>query len=222
MTPLKHSYSSVKTFYLCPFQDLHMNVLYDVKFQETEATRKGNIDHKALELRVKNSKPLPPHLQWVEPIAAKLASVKGELLLERRLAVGKELRSCEWRKRWIGGIVDYTAICGDTAWVIDYKTGNPRYCDDEQLRLMAGMVMAWNPEVKRVKANYLFLKTRRFSTPIIETADTIGAFWVEYTAKIKQREQAAKRKEWPKTPNSLCDWCAVKAAGLCSGDVDGD
>jgi hypothetical protein len=58
---------------------------------------------------------------------------------------------------WVRGIADLLIVDGDTAYIVDYKTGKPTYADPNQLKLMALMVFANFPAVQKIKSGLMFL-----------------------------------------------------------------
>jgi len=50
----------------------------------------------------------------------------------------------------------------DRAYVIDYKTGKPKFAETDQLELLALAVFKHYPQVKKVKAGLLFVVASDF------------------------------------------------------------
>jgi hypothetical protein len=60
---------------------------------------------------------------------------------------------------WVRGIADLIIIDDEnlTAWVADWKTGNNKYPDRDQLVLMSIMVFAHFPHIRRVNSALMFI-----------------------------------------------------------------
>jgi RecB family exonuclease len=77
------------------------------------------------------------------------------------MALTEQLVPCAWTAPdvWVRGIADLLIVNDDnlTARVVDYKTGNNKYPDREQLKLMALMVFAHHPHIRKVNAALLLV-----------------------------------------------------------------
>jgi hypothetical protein len=95
-----------------------------------------------------------------------------------------------------------------TAWVVDYKTGNNKYPDREQLKLMALMVFAHFPHIRKVNAALLFV-VKNDLVKYAMTVDEKDPAWWDYRERIARIEQAYDTGVWNPRPSPLCPWCAV-------------
>jgi hypothetical protein len=113
-----------RQFENCPKQFFHVRVAKDVVDKQTEATRWGELVHKAFEDRARDSTALPEHLAQHEPMMARLTSLAGEKLIEARLGLTHNFLPCGFfaKEVWYRGVVDYGVVNGTKAVVIDYKT----------------------------------------------------------------------------------------------------
>jgi len=111
---------------------------------------------------------------------------------------------------WCRGIADLLIIDDDnlTARVVDYKTGNNKYPDREQLKLMALMVFAHFPHIRRVSGALLFV----VKNDIAKASFLVGEaeeYWWDYRERVARIEQAHESGVWNPRPTPLCGWCPV-------------
>ena len=111
---------------------------------------------------------------------------------------------------WVRGIADLLIVDDDnlTAWVVDYKTGNNRYPDREQLKLMALMVFAHFPHIRKVNAALLFV-VKNDLVKYNMTVDEADQAWWDYRERVARIEQAVDTGVWNPRQSPLCPWCPV-------------
>jgi hypothetical protein len=83
------SYSRLNQFEECPKKMHAVQIAKSVKENESEAMRYGKDVHKSLEMRIKNGKKLPAHLEPLEPMMFKLANAPGLKFAEMQLAISQ-------------------------------------------------------------------------------------------------------------------------------------
>lgn len=205
--PLVWSYTMLHTYEnICPHQAYRRFIKKDIPFQETDAMRKGNEAHSALEYRLSGGKPLPPHMQQYEPIVAPLADRGAKA--EEWVGINRDGKFCDSRTADFGrGKIDVNLVRGEVAYLLDYKTGKVRE-EPFELEVQAVFLKARHPELKVIKARYAWLAEVRLGK-LHDVSDT-AATWsrIGYiTAKI-----AADRwtGEFTKRRSGLCGWCPVK------------
>ena len=152
------SYSALKQYTNCPKQYQEMRVLKNYTVKETEAIIYGKAVHEALELYVKENKPLPKNYLRFKPMVDTLLKIEGDKYPEYEMALTHSKEPCDFHSedRWVRGIADLVIVDGDIAYVVDYKTGSNRYPDPKQLRLMSLMMFTHFPDIQRVKGGLLF------------------------------------------------------------------
>lgn len=204
------SFSSLTGFETCPRRYYEVRVLKSVTEPESAVLVWGNQVHKALEERVVNGAPLPESMAQYEPIAARIAASKGEIFVERELALTKNLTPTGWWDKdcWVRGKVDVGIIDHDKAVVLDYKTGKVKPNFD-QLRLFAVLIMHHHPEVERVKSGFLWLAHDKLTSEVFTRSDT-HAIWADYLSRVRRMELAYANEQFPEKPSGLCrGWCPV-------------
>lgn len=207
------SHSSLKDFEGCARRYHEVKVLKKYPFTETEATRYGNQVHKSLELYVKEGKPLPPEHAQFKDVADALLSRPGRKLAEQQMALDTDLKPVSWfdEKVWVRGIADLLILNDDdlTAWVVDYKTGNNKYPDREQLVLMSLMVFAHYPHIRKVNSALLFIVKNDMVKHQMLREDADAAWW-RYRERTAKLEASFANGVWNPNQTPLCGWCVVK------------
>ena len=212
------SFSRLNAYELCPKKFYHNNVAKDVSPVFGSAADYGKEVHKALELRVKKGKKLPMHMTHLEKYAAKFANPKpkpDEILTEQQLAITEDMGPTGWFDRdvWFRSIVDYLAIKGSDAVLVDYKTG--RMSDDfTQLQVSACILFLFRPELERIKLMYWWIKDKKITSEVITREDTVEV-WNMLMPRIESYNKAHRTDTFPKRQNFLCKRnCEVKDCPL--------
>lgn len=212
MKAVTWSHSSLKDYEGCPRRYQEVKVLKNYQFKETEATKYGTQFHEAAEFYVVNGTPLPPQFDYAKDTLDALLAKPGRKLGEHKMGVTANLDACGFMDKnvWVRGIADLIVLDDEnlTAWVVDYKTGNNRYPDRDQLKLMALMIFAHFPHVRKVNAALLFV-VKNDMVKHNMTIDQTQAEWWEYRQRVARIEQAHETGVWNPKPSPLCPWCPV-------------
>jgi len=211
MTDFTWSYSSLKQYTNCPKQYQEMRVLKNYTVKETEAMMYGKEVHAALEDYVKDGKELAKNYQRFKPMVDTLVNIKGDKYPEYEMALTHAKTPCDFHSedRWVRGIADLVIVDGDTAFVIDYKTGCNRYPDPKQLRLMSLMAFVCFPEVNTIKAGLLFCMKNSFVQESY-TREDIHKSWKSFETPLDRLTMSYEKDEWIPNPTPLCGWCPVE------------
>lgn len=211
------SHSSLKDFEGCQRRYHEVKVLKKYPFQETEATRYGNQVHEALELYVRDGKPIPPEYSQFQPVVDSLLKKPGRKLAEYEMALTYDLKPTDWKSPdvWVRGIADLLIVDDDnlTAWVIDYKTGNDKYPDRDQLVLMSIMVFEHFPHIRKVNSALLFI-VKNSMVKMQMMNDAKHAAWWRYRERVSRIEAAYANNVWNPNQTPLCKWCQVTGCEL--------
>ena len=200
------SHSTLTSFETCPRRHHLTKVIRVIKEPPTEATIWGNFVHKALEERVKDGTPLPDSIKGYAPIADMMISKPGTKLVEHKFALDSNFQPTEWDGSWGRGIVDLGILQGDTAVMLDWKTGK-RKTDSDQLKLMALMAMHTFPEVDTVLTGFVWLKDHKLDREMF-TRKQIQDLWSDFLPRVNRLTRAFKEDKWPPKPSGLCKaWC---------------
>lgn len=210
---LSFSHSSMKDFETCARKYHEVKVLKKYPRQETDATRYGTEVHAAIENYILHATPLPAHFTQFKPVVDAVLAKEGRRFPEIEMAVTKELVPCAWdsSEAWARGISDLTIVNDDnlTAWVVDWKAGNDKYPDRDQLVLMSLMTFVHFPHVRKVNSALLFIvKGTMFKMQMKrEQAD---AFWWKYRERFARLEASYVNNVWNPKQSGLCKaWCPV-------------
>jgi RecB family exonuclease len=214
MTKVTWSHSSLKDYEGCARRYHEVKILKKYPFQETEATRYGTQLHLAAEEYVRDDKPLPPQFAFIQPTLDALLKKPGRKLAEQKMALDEDLCPVGWfdKKVWVRGIADLLILDDDnlTAWVVDYKTGNNKYPDREQLVLMSLMVFRHYPHIREVKSALLFV-VKEDMVKHSMSVDEAEAEWWRYRERVGRIAASMEADVWNPTRTPLCGWCPVKS-----------
>jgi hypothetical protein len=203
------SFSSYKQYVNCPKQYQEIKVLKRFYIKPTPQMTYGNEVHKACEDYVGEGKPLAKNYQMFKPVLDVLLDIPGTRHPEQKMALDKDGNAAEYGKGyWVRGIVDLMIVDGDTAFIVDYKTGSNKYPDPKQLKLMALMAFAHYPELTKIKAGLLFIVHNSFMTEEY-TRDEIPKLWDAFLTDLTRMEVSYESDVWNMNPTPLCGWCPV-------------
>jgi len=206
------SHSSLKDFEGCARRYHEVKVLKKYPFQETDATRYGNQVHESLELYVRDGKPIPPEHAQFKGVVDSLLKKPGRKLAEYEMALTADLKPVGWKDPsvWVRGIADLLIVDDDnfTAWVIDYKTGNDKYPDRDQLVLMSIMVFEHFPHIRKVNSALLFI-VKNSMVKMQMMRDAKDAAWWRYRERTAMLENCFATDVWNPNQTPLCKWCQV-------------
>jgi CRISPR/Cas system-associated exonuclease Cas4 (RecB family) len=203
------SFSSLKDYINCPRQYQEIKVLKRFHKHPTPQMTYGNEVHKALEEYVGEGKPLVKNYERFKRVLDALIDISGNKYPEHKMALDANRQPCEYGKGyWVRGIADLLIVDGETAFVVDYKTGSNRYPDSKQLKLMALMVFAHFPEVQHVKAGLLFVMHESFM-PEEYTRDMADTLWKAFDPDLERLRLSYETDKWMPNPTPLCGWCPV-------------
>ena len=209
---IKWSFSSLKQFVNCPRQYQEVKVLNNYKIQDTKYTIFGKDVHKAFEEYALGKAELPKLYKKYQPLIDSLLSIDGKKFMEHEMALRIDYTPCPFNAPdyWVRGIADLLIVRGEEAFVIDYKTGNDKYADTKQLKLMAQMIFFHFPEVKFVKGGLLFVLKNRFIDEIYSRTN-IDKYWDDFRPDLMRLEMSFETNKWLKRPSGLCKFCPVSS-----------
>jgi len=206
------SYSSLKDYTTCPKQYFHLKVAKDYVKKASKQMLYGTEVHTALENYVRDGTPLAKNYEQFRAPLDALLEIKGTRYPEHKMALTEDKTPCEFEdeKRWVRGIADLLIVDGESAYIVDYKTGSNKYADLKQLKLMALMTYAHFPDVDRIKAGLLFI-TRNAFVPEEYNRKDVNKLWQNFFPDLARLEVSYENNLWPPTPNNLCGWCPVSS-----------
>ena len=203
------SFSSLKDYINCPRQYHEVKVLKRFQKFPTPQMTYGNEVHKALEDYVGEGKPLAKNYERFKKVLDTLVEIPGTKYPEYKMALDINRQPCEYGKGyWVRGIADLIIIDGETAFIVDYKTGSNKYPDPKQLKLMALMVFAHFPNVQLVKAGLLFVMHESFTSEEYERSSA-ESLWKYFDPDLERLKISYENNQWQANPTPLCGWCPV-------------
>ena len=157
--PFAWSFSALDMFEVCRKKYYHLKVAKDFKDGDNDASRDGKFVHVAMFKRVLEGVALPIQLRQHEKFAKWFAAVSGEKHGEMKLALSKgfEPRDFFANDVWVRAVIDLLIVRGDTAILVDWKTGKKRE-RWTQLRLSAAVLSRYMPEIEHFKLVFVWLK----------------------------------------------------------------
>lgn len=211
--PVTWSHSALKDFEGCAKRYHAVKVLKRFPFTDTKHTIYGKDVHKAIEDYGKHGTPMPEQFAFVLPVVDVLLAKPGRKLFEHEMALTKDLRPCDFKSddRWVRGIADLLIVDDDnlTARVIDWKTGNDKYPDRDQLVLMSLMVFMHFPHIRSVASALVFLVKGSMVKHKMSYEGAEAAWW-DYRERVAKLEAAHEFDVWNPSQSPLCGWCPVK------------
>jgi hypothetical protein len=205
-TPAPWSFSRIKAFETCPKQFYHVSVLKQFPFQETDAMRYGTEFHKAAEDFIGDGTPVPAKFAFAQPVLDALAAMPGDKRCEYKFGLTAELEPCGFFDKdvWFRGIVDLIIIDGNTATIVDYKTGkSARYAEPGQLELMALAMFKHFPKVEKVRGGLVFV----IANEAVKSTYSVGGasdLWKKWLSAYAKMEKAFEVGVWNPRPSGLC------------------
>lgn len=207
------SHSALKDFEGCARRYHEVKVLNNYPFKDNTHTIYGKDVHKAIEEYGRDGTPMPPQFAFVLPVVDVLLAKPGRKLFEHEMALTKDLRPCDFKSddRWVRGIADLLIVDDDnlTARVVDWKTGNDKYPDRDQLVLMSLMVFTHFPHIRSVSSALIFLVKGSMVKHRMSRNDMDAAWW-DYRERVAKLEAAFEHDVWNPSQSALCGWCPVK------------
>jgi len=210
MSVVQWSFSSLKDFVGCPKRYYEVKVAKNFETKTTEAITYGKEVHSALEHYVRDGKELPLNYKRFQEMMNALMAIPGKRYCEYEMGMHLDKTPCSFhsKSRWVRGIADLLVVDEDIAYVVDYKTGNDKYPDLDQLKLMALLVFTHFSKVNKVKGALLFILKNNLISETYERFQ-VDSLWDHFTPKVKRLELSYQKNEWPANPTPLCGYCPV-------------
>lgn len=156
---------------------------------------------------------LPPDLRSHQKYMDRLKNREGHHFCELKCGigrVGKELKPTHFfaDNVWWRGVIDYLKVNGDSALIVDYKTGKPHNKFD-QLDLFAIHTFMMHPDVEHIRGEFYWTKIEDV-TKKVYTREGAQQMWEPFLPHLSQYAQAFKTDTWPPRQSGLCTkWCPV-------------
>jgi hypothetical protein len=214
MAQIKWSHSGLKDYEGCARRYHEVKVLKNYPFTDTKHTIYGKEVHKAFEDYVTEKKPLPEHLSGHGELLNSLIKKEGRKFAEHEMGITVDLKPCAFDSEdvWVRGIADLLIVDDDglVAWVFDYKTGNDRYPDRDQLILMSLMVFVHFPHIRQVNSALLFVVKESIVKHKMSHTEA-ERHWQRYRERVARLVRSSEANVWNPTQTPLCGWCPVRS-----------
>jgi hypothetical protein len=196
-------------FEQCRKKYYHLKVTKDVKDSDSAFSHDGKAVHDAMFKRVLKGVALPLPMRVHEKWAAAFERRKGDKHGEMKLCLNNKFEPVDWfaKDAWVRAIVDLLIIDGDTATIVDWKTGKVRI-DWTQLRLTAAVLSQLMPEIKKFNMVFVWLRDSKISSESISRSE-IKEVWLDLLPRVKKIEVAKKTTDFPANDTPLCRYCPV-------------
>lgn len=115
---------------------------------------------------------------------------------------------------WVRSYLDWHKIDGETAEIIDWKTGKVK--PSKQLGFYAWLIFTAHPEIKRVKCMFHWINKSDSLTEWYTREDMPRVFR-HFQDLLDQLEHSFESDVWPENPNNYCKYCPVTSAHCSNG-----
>lgn len=209
------SYSILKTFEQCPYRAKMTTKQLGGKylFTPTPQTEYGNRLHKAFEDYISYNKPLPEEFKKHEYFISKLKATAGMKTTEHKMALDWKQNKVDYFKGkeiWLRGQYDLMIMPNDNIGImIDYKTGNSKYPDLDQLECMSMMAFHYFPKLNAVRGTLIFVEDNYKTYKETFTRDKMTAYVENWKNRAIPVIQSLNTNVWEPKQNNLCKWCPV-------------
>jgi ATP-dependent exoDNAse (exonuclease V) beta subunit len=208
------SYSRLSVFEQCEARFDYQYVSKRVQDQANEASAYGDRVHKVLEQYGQGSAPRGVEAQqtldkW-GPLVDTITRRPGDKFFEHQMAVNQDLQPVDWFAKdvWIRAIADVLVVDGDTAYVLDWKTGKVKE-NPTQLQLFAAMVMWHFPQVTKVQTSFVWLAYNEVTNSRYERR-YLDALWRAIKPRFDKVQEVVDLGVYKTKPGPLCPWCPAK------------
>lgn len=204
------SFSSLDLFETCPKKYYHLRVVKDVTEPPWEHRQEGEDAHRALRNRLYRGSPLPTGLAKLEGVCAQLDAAPGEIYLEHKIALDKNLNVVDWfdKRVWVRAIFDVAKVNRNKGVVLDWKMGK-KHEESDQLELFAAVLMAWQPQVDEVSTGYVWAKddvitNSSLTTETFTRERDFSRLWGEFNKRAARIDKAFDTGVWQPKQSGLC------------------
>lgn len=209
------SFSRLKAYEDCPRRFNETMRLKRWPEPRSKQLDEGDETHAAMAKALKTGTRLPlahaAKQHWID----KVNRTKGELLVEdqSRWAITRDFRPTAWfsKQVWARTVADAVKVDDNAALIVDWKTGKSANADIVQLELCSLIGLCQFPDVKIIRADFVWLNEDDKTTIVIRR-DEAADRWAEITPRVEALKQAELDEFFPPKPGNFCrSWCSVKS-----------
>lgn len=205
------SFSALDRYENCPKAYYHINLIKDVKDEDSSFSEEGQIIHKGMHGRICKGRPLPLNYRYLEATAAKFVGLPGDTSGELRFAMARDFTPVQYfdDSVFVRVVVDLLNVRGTQALIVDWKTGKPKP-GFTQLELSAAVLSTHLPEIETFKLAYVWLQHKKISPHELKKSEMVNV-WNNLLPRVAKIEEAIKTTTFPAKPSGLCKYCPVRA-----------
>lgn len=219
------TYTKEKDYRTCPRMFYMKHLTNKFPFIKTPQMEYGDLVHNALEAYALDSKPIPKTLKdtvptgYVDKILARAdkyyteGQLAEDVFCEQQWAIDPTGRMASWMSStnvFYRMKVDIGFASKSTIFAFDWKTGNSKYPDEEQLDMYALGASARPTMTMQTKAStgLLFLGDNVFVPHTVslmpQDREALMRKWLQRSLRIIDSYQ---RDYWPEKEGFQCAWC---------------
>lgn len=208
--PFNWSYSHLKEYESCPRKYEANKVLKLYPYEQSAEAKYGDDVHKAIEDFIRDGTEIPEKFAQFKPAVEALMQKPGRKMPELAMGVTRNLTPCEFfdKRVWGRGKADVVTIDDDnlTARVVDWKTGNNKYPDLDQMEVMSLLIFTHFPHIRRVNSAIIYLVKDDIKKMRMEREET-PKYWQRYIERVAKIEAARASGVFNPKSGPLCGWC---------------
>ena len=219
-----YSFSSVDAFEFCAKRYYHERVAKDVERVQTPEAAWGEMVHKAFEIAITESLPMPQELLQYQPLVDAVGRQKAagwHVACEQSFVIrnngSAEMTDAEdiWYnpRNLLAGSIDLLMVSpdGKSAIINDWKTNKTsKYAKPEQMELYALATLLAYPDVERVDCCLMFIVDNFSLVKSSFVRDNIANLLEKWKRKTQTIMLATINNNFPAAkPSPLCGWCPV-------------
>lgn len=206
---MPQSPSSLSVFNQCPAKYESQYITKTYIHDTSEALEEGNRFHKAVENAIKEAEPLPEKYKFMQGLVDVLLKYKRKgysVMAEERVAIDKDHKPVAFfsKQGMLRCIIDVIVIKGDTAVVIDWKTGKNRdYNEQKAINIECAKAVYGVSKVHTIFAFVKYDEVDRFYV------SEVGHYFItKMYAELEKLREAYATGNFPPVPSGLCKaWC---------------
>ena len=206
------SFSRLVKMEQCPAQFEALYITKVVQDTGSEASRHGDVVHKALQVAVDTGMSPSVFPEAVQPLIAWKQQPGVVVRTEQQLAVDENLKPTDWfsKTAWFRAIIDVNVVDStrNMALQLDWKTGKIK-SEATQLAIFSLFGFIYYPEVERIKSAYVWLGHGQVTDMMMHRRDAAVA-WDALSPRLERYQGHIDSGDFPTRPSGLCPWCPKK------------
>ena len=212
--------SAIADYISCPTQYAARRFYETLPYVETEAMRAGTVEHKMLEDRLRDKKPLPAGLVRGEKYCSAIerSAHGGMIFAEMELAIDRNMKFVKWFSKEAYGRckLDVLAMRGRNCSILDWKSGNIKE-NSLQLKINACFVSLRHAELEQFNTKYIWLKHDAVTGEVFKK-EQIPQLWDEIFGWVRRLETSWETETFPPKRGGLCrSYCSNTKCPHCGG-----